>query len=385
MQTVKNFDFLIINAGVLLSRYNLKNLNAIILYVIGSILENRLNRIKGKWKYIMKHVCIIAEAGVNHNGDFNLATQMVNSAKEAGADYVKFQTFKPEKVVSKYAEKAEYQKKTTQSDESQLQMLQKLALSEADFIKLKQYCDQIGIGFISTPFDIESIDFLETFNMDFWKVPSGEVNNLPYLEAIAKTGRKIIMSTGMCDIEEIKEAVKVFEKFNVPEIILLHCNTQYPTPFEHVNLAAMNTIKEQLKKPVGYSDHTLGIEVSISAVALGAIVIEKHFTLDKNMKGPDHQASLDPFELKNMVLAIRNIENAIGNGLKKASPSENENKMIARKSIVASRFIKKGEILSEDNLTTKRPGNGISPMQWYNMLGTIATRDFQEDEMIERK
>lgn len=331
----------------------------------------------------MKHVCIIAEAGVNHNGSFELAKKMVDAAKEAGVDYVKFQTFNPQKLVSKYAEKAEYQKKNTGSNETQLEMLQKLTLTEQNFIALKEYCNEVGIGFISTPFDLESIYFLEKFNMDFWKVPSGEVTNLPYLEAIAKTKRKVIMSSGMCDIQEIRDAIDVLEKNGTSEIVLLHCNTQYPTPYGHVNLSAMNTIKDALHKEVGYSDHTQGIEVPIAAVAMGATVIEKHFTLDKEMEGPDHKASLDPIELKQMVTAIRNIEQAIGNGLKEPSPSEIANKAIARKSIVASRAIKKGEIFSEDNLTTKRPGTGISPMEWHQIIGNIAKRDFFEDEMIE--
>lgn len=331
----------------------------------------------------MKHVCIIAEAGVNHNGSFELAKKMVDAAKMAGVDYVKFQTFNPEKLVSRFAEKAEYQKETTGASESQLEMLQKLTLTNDNFIELKEYCDSIGIGFISTPFDLDSIDFLDTFNMDFWKIPSGEVTNLPYLEAVAKTGRKVIMSTGMCDVEEILAAVKVLEDNGTKEIELLHCNTQYPTPFEDVNLNAMLTIKNATAKKVGYSDHTLGIEVPIAAVALGAEVIEKHFTLDKTMAGPDHRASLNPVELKNMVDAIRNIERALGDTDKVVSPSETANKAVARKSIVASRDIKLGEILSADNLTTKRPGNGVTPMKWYEVVGTKAVRDFKEDEMIE--
>lgn len=331
----------------------------------------------------MDNVMIIAEAGVNHNGDFNLAKQMVDVAKEAGVDYVKFQTFRPEKVVSKFAEKAEYQKETTGVDESQLEMLKKLTLTDDNFIELKYYCDEIGIGFISTPFDLESIDFLETFDMDFWKVPSGEVTNLPYLEAIANTGRKVVMSTGMCDVDEINEAIAVLEKYNIPEIVLLHCNTQYPTPFEHVNLKAMKNIAEKTGRIIGYSDHTQGIEVPIAAVAMGARVIEKHFTLDKNMEGPDHKASLNPVELKAMVSAIRNIEKAIGTGVKELSPSEIANKVVVRKSIVAARSIKKGEMFSYDNLATKRPGNGISPMKWHSVVGEIAKRDFQEDELIE--
>lgn len=331
----------------------------------------------------MKHVCIIAEAGVNHNGSFELAKKMVDAAKEAGVDYVKFQTFKPEKLVSKFAEKADYQKETTGNDETQLDMLKKLTLTNDNFIEIKKYCDQIGIGFISTPFDLDSIEFLETFNMDFWKVPSGEVTNLPYLEAIARTGRDVVMSTGMCNVQEINEAVLVLEKNGTKNITLLHCNTQYPTPFEDVNLKAMETIKEATNKKVGYSDHTLGIDVPIAAVAMGAEVIEKHFTLDKNMEGPDHRASLNPSELNTMVSGIRNIEKALGEGLKVASASEIANKAVARKSIVAARNISKGELLTEDNLTTKRPGNGISPMKWHDVLGTRAVRDFKEDELIE--
>lgn len=331
----------------------------------------------------MQKVCIIAEAGVNHNGDITTARKMVDVAKKAGVDYIKFQTFVPEKLVSRYAEKAEYQKETTDAAESQLDMLRKLSLSEADFISLKEYCDEVGIGFISTPFDIESIGFLQKLEMDFWKIPSGEITNLPYLEKIAGTGRKVILSTGMSDVQEIKEAVKVLEDGGTPEIILLHCNTQYPTPFEDVNLSAMNTIAKETGKTVGYSDHTKGIEVPIAAVAMGACVIEKHFTLDKNMEGPDHKASLEPNELTQMVSAIRHIEKAIGTGIKGPTASEIGNKSIARKSIVAACKIVKGEILSEKNITTKRPGNGISPMKWHEIIGKAAPRDFSKDELIE--
>lgn len=331
----------------------------------------------------MAHVCIIAEAGVNHNGSFEVAKKMVDVAKEAGVDYIKFQTFVPKNLVSRFAEKAEYQKKTTGAGESQLQMLEKLALSNDEYWKLKEYCNQIGIGFISTPFDLESIDFLEKFDMDFWKVPSGEITNLPYLEAIGKTHRKVIMSTGMCDIDEIKDAIEVLEKNGAKDIVLLHCNTQYPTPYEDVNLFAMNTIKQECGKQIGYSDHTLGIEVPIAAVAMGAMVIEKHFTLDKEMEGPDHRASLNPGELKKMVSSIRNIEIAMGNGVKATSESELENKGVARKSIVAAVKIKKGEVFTANNLTVKRPGKGISPMQWYQIIGRTAIRDFEEDELIE--
>lgn len=331
----------------------------------------------------MSRVKIIAEAGVNHNGDIIIAKKMIDFAKEAGADYIKFQTFIPENLVSKYAKKAEYQKITTASNESQLQMLRKLMLSENEFIEISDYCEATSIGFISTPFDLESVGFLNSFNMDFWKVPSGEITNLPYLVEIAKTGKPIILSTGMSNLDEIDEAISVLKDNGAGKITLLHCNTQYPTPIEDVNLNAMLTLKDRYNCDVGYSDHTLGIEVSIAAVALGATVIEKHFTLDRNMEGPDHKASLEPSEFKSMVSAIRNIEKALGTGNKVASPSEIENKDIARKSIVASRMIKKGEVFTKDNITTKRPGSGISPMKWYNVIGAVAKRDFQEDELIE--
>ena len=331
----------------------------------------------------MKHICIIAEAGVNHNGNFELAKKMVKAAKEAGADYIKFQTFIPEKLVSRYAEKAAYQKKATGNEDSQLKMLEKLTLTNKNFYQLKVYCDEIGIGFISTPFDLESMAFLEKFNMDFWKVPSGEVTNLPYLEAIAKTKRKVLLSTGMCSMDDINAAVNVLESNGCLDITLLHCNTQYPTPYEHVNLLAMNAIKNETGKKIGYSDHTQGIEVPIAAVAMGATVIEKHFTLDKKMEGPDHQASLEPYELKEMVLAIRNIEKAFGDGIKQPSASEKENMHVARKSIVAATDIKEGDVFTVDTLAIKRPGNGISPMKWYDVVGKRAIRDFKKDELIE--
>ena len=331
----------------------------------------------------MSKVKIIAEAGVNHNGDIIIAKKMIDFAKEAGVDYIKFQTFIPENLVSKYAKKAEYQKITTASNESQLQMLRKLMLSENEFIEISDYCEATSIGFISTPFDLESVGFLNSFNMDFWKVPSGEITNLPYLVEIAKTGKPIILSTGMSNLDEIDEAISVLKDNGAGKITLLHCNTQYPTPMEDVNLNAMLTLKDRYNCDVGYSDHTLGIEVPIAAVALGVTVIEKHFTLDRNMEGPDHKASLEPKEFKSMVSAIRNIEKALGTGNKVASPSEIENKDIARKSIVASRMIKKGEVFTKDNITTKRPGSGISPMRWYNVIGAVAKRDFQEDELIE--
>lgn len=330
----------------------------------------------------MEHICIIAEAGVNHNGNFDTAIQMVKAAKRAGADYIKFQTFVPEKLVSESAQKAEYQKKTTGADESQLDMLKKLTLTNSEFLEIKKYCDELEIGFISTPFDLESVEFLESMNMDFWKIPSGEITNLPYLEKLAMTKRRIVMSTGMSDMKEIKDAVALLEIKGAGDITLLHCNTQYPTPFCDVNLKAMNEIKMETGKKVGYSDHTSGIEIPIAAVAMGAVMIEKHFTLDREMKGPDHKASLEPDELKKMVLAIRNIEKAVGDGIKRPSDSEVKNRDIVRKSIVASKDIKSGETFSKDNLTTKRPGDGISPMHWYEVLGKDAIKDFRKDEKI---
>lgn len=326
---------------------------------------------------------IIAEAGVNHNGSIELAKQMVEQAKAAGADYIKFQTFRPEALVSKYAEKAAYQKETTGAGESQLEMLQKLALTQEQFCELKKYCEQVGIGFLSTPFDLESIDFLEGLHMDFWKIPSGEITNLPYLVRIARTGREIVMSTGMCSITDIEAAMDILQKNGAGAITLLHCNTQYPTPMEDVNLRVMHTLREHFGVPVGYSDHTVGIEVPIAAAALGATVIEKHFTLDHTMEGPDHRASLEPDELRAMVAAIRHIEVALGDPAKTVTASESGNRTVARKSIVARREIRKGEIFDETNLTVKRPGNGISPMRWNEILGMQAIRDFEEDELIE--
>ena len=328
------------------------------------------------------NVVIIAEAGVNHNGSVKLAKQMIEEAARAGADYIKFQTFKPEKLVSKYAQKADYQKKTTGSQESQLQMLEKLALSYDDFVELKKYCEQIGIGFLSTPFDEDSIRFLDRLDMDFWKIPSGEITNYPYLVQVAQTGRDIVLSTGMCEMDEIADAIKVLEENGAGNISLLHCNTEYPTPYEDVNLLAMNQMREVFNKQVGYSDHTVGIEVPIAAVALGAAIIEKHFTLDKNMEGPDHKASLEPLELTQMICSIRHIEKSLGNGNKKRTASEQHNIAAARKSIVAKCAISKGDIFTEANLTVKRPGNGISPMRWKEIIGTRAERDYLEDELI---
>lgn len=331
----------------------------------------------------MNSIFIIAEAGVNHNGDMKLAKKLVDAAKSAGADAVKFQTFKAECLVSKTAQKAEYQKKAAEAEESQLEMLKKLELTYSGFKELKEYCAQKGIVFLSTAFDLDSIDFLESLEIPIFKVPSGEITNLPYLIKIAGTGKPVILSTGMSDLEEVEWALKVLRENGAGAITLLHCNTQYPTPFENANLLAMPTLKERFGVAVGYSDHTLGIEAPIAAVALGAAVIEKHFTLDKNLEGPDHKASLDPQELTAMVTSIRNIEAALGDGIKKPSASEMLNKPAARKSIVAKRNIAKGEIFTENNLTIKRPGNGISPMRWFEVLGTSAARDFCEDELIE--
>ncbi|MBI9094590.1 MAG: N-acetylneuraminate synthase [Sphaerochaeta sp.] len=326
---------------------------------------------------------IIAEAGVNHNGNLDLARKMIDAAKEAGVDCIKFQTFKAEALVSGKATKAEYQQKQTKNDESQLHMLQKLELSYDEFALLAQYCEERDISFLSTPFDFHSIEFLQTLNMKYWKIPSGEITNLPYLIKIAQTHMPIILSTGMSTIEEISDALKVLREYGCGEVTLLHCTTEYPAPYAEVNLRAMETLRKEFHVSVGYSDHTKGIEVPIAAVALGATVIEKHFTLDRQMEGPDHKASLEPDELKAMVNAIRNIEVALGSGEKKPSLSEIKNIPIVRKSIIASRHIVEGENFSEDNITTKRPGNGISPMRWFEVLGKVSKRSFQEDELIE--
>lgn len=330
----------------------------------------------------MAKVLIIAEAGVNHNGDINLARQLIDKAKEAGADIIKFQTYNLDSIVSKFAEMADYQKDNMGMVESQKEMLKKITLPYEAFWELYKYCKNKDIQFLSTPFDIESIHFLNDM-VPFWKIPSGEVTNYPYLVEIAKTGKPVVMSTGMCKLQEIDEAIKVLKTNGTSDITLLHCNTQYPTPYKDVNLRAMETLRNRYKVKVGYSDHTKGIEVPIAAVALGAEVIEKHFTLDKNLPGPDHKASLEPKELAAMVSSIRNIEEALGSPNKTASNSERENIAIARKSIVAAMNIKKGEILTVDNLTTKRPGTGISPMRWNEVLGSKAIRDFIEDEVIE--
>lgn len=328
-------------------------------------------------------VLVIAEAGVNHNGSLSLAKELAKKAKEAGVDYVKYQTFNPSAMVSRFAEKAEYQKQNTDSKQSQLKMLEDLMLTYDEFVELRNYCDEIGVGFLSTAFDYESINFLSELGCSIWKIPSGEITNYPYLVEIAKKHQPIILSTGMCNEQEIADAIEVLQSNGAGEIRLLHCTTEYPTPFEDVNLKAMCSMKERFGLEVGYSDHTKGIEVPIAAVAMGATIIEKHFTLDKNMEGPDHKASLEPDELKQMVDSIRNIEKALGSGIKQPAESERKNIAIARKSIVASVPIRKGEVFTVENITTKRPGNGISPMRWNEVIGTCAVRDFEEDELIE--
>lgn len=332
----------------------------------------------------MNRTLIIAEAGVNHNGNIDMALQLIEKAAEAGVDYVKFQTFKSEKLVSQHATKAEYQKATTSGEDSQLKMLQQLELSYEDHYRLIKHCNHCGIKFLSTAFDLDSIEFLHSLNLDLWKIPSGEITNLPYLRRIAQKGSRVIMSTGMCTPEDIKAALNVLTSNGTPlkNITLLHCNTEYPTPWNDVNLRAMHDIANRFNVAVGYSDHTQGIEVPIAAVALGATVIEKHFTLDNNLPGPDHRASLEPQQLKAMVDAIRHIELSIGNGVKQISASEQKNIIIARKSIVAATYIKKGEFFTEDNITVKRPGGGISPMKWDEIIGTTASRDYAPDEMI---
>lgn len=333
-----------------------------------------------------QHVLIIAEAGVNHNGSIEIAKKLVDKAVEAGVDIIKFQTFKAEKLVSKSAKQAEYQKKNigNHADDSQYNMLKKLELSEQDHQELMTYCKEKGIRFWSTAFDLDSIDFLHSLNLGLWKIPSGEITNYPYIKKIAQYHEPVILSTGMCEMSDITAAMNALQKNGVQknQITILHCNTEYPTPYEDVNLFAMQQIRKEFDVAVGYSDHTKGIEVPIAAVALGASVIEKHFTLDRNMEGPDHKASLEPDELKAMVSAIRNIEKALGNGKKAVSESERKNIAIARKSIVAACPIKKGDVFTEQNLTVKRPGTGISPMRWEDVIGTTAIRDFREDELI---
>lgn len=329
---------------------------------------------------------IIAEAGVNHNGSIEIAKKLIDVAAKAGADFVKFQTFKADKLVSKDAKKAEYQSiNLMDADNSQYNMLKKLELSESMHEGLITYASQKGIQFLSTAFDVESLDYLDQLGLPLFKIPSGEITNKPYLEHIAKKRKPVIMSTGMSDLGEVKSALEVLTLNGLTndQITVLQCTTEYPAPMEEVNLKAMITMAEALKVKTGFSDHTEGIEISLAAVAMGAMVIEKHFTLDKNMEGPDHQASLEPAELKGLITGIRNIEKALGNGIKTPSTSEIKNKEAARKSIVALKEIKSGEIFSLDNLTVKRPGDGLSPMHWDRVLGKVAKKDFEPDEQIE--
>ena len=327
------------------------------------------------------HTMIIAEAGVNHNGKMDLAYRLIDVAFKAGADYVKFQTWKSENIISKYAQKAAYQKETTDAAESMLEMEKRLELSYNQFVELKCYCDSLGIGFLSTPFDVESARFLHGIGLGLIKIPSGEMTNLPLLEEIGRHPWNIILSTGMSEIQEVEEAVSVLGR---PErITLMQCNTQYPTPMQDMNLHVMRTLENHFHIPVGLSDHSLGIEVSIAAAALGARIVEKHITLDRAMEGPDHKASIEPNELETMVRAIRNIEQALGDGTKRVTDSERENLLVARKSIVAKHRILKGELFTEKNLAAKRPGSGISPMRWHEIIGLTAIRDFEEDEIIE--
>jgi len=326
---------------------------------------------------------VIAEAGVNHNGDIELAKQLVDEACTAGADYIKFQTFKAENLVTAKARKTEYQERQTGSDESQYSMLKRLELLYRDFVVLNDYCKAKGISFLSTPFDNESIEFLDKLGMQVWKIPSGEVTNYPYLVKIAETHKPIIMSTGMCTLDDVNSAIQVLNSHGCGPISLLHCTTEYPAPYSEVNLKAMETLRSRFNLPVGYSDHTQGIVIPIAAVAMGAVVLEKHFTLDKTMEGPDHKASLDPGELKAMIEAIRNVEVSLGDGAKTPTDSERRNMGIARKSIVAMKPIREGEQFTTENITTKRPGSGINPMRWNEVLGQCAKRSFEEDELIE--
>jgi len=331
----------------------------------------------------MDSIFIIAEAGVNHNGDLNLAKKLVDEAVKCRVDAVKFQTFKACNLVTSNAKQANYQINNLKEKTSQLQMLEKLELSYEDYIDLKQYCDKKKIIFLSSPFDLESIDFLNSIGMEIFKIPSSEIENVPYLRKIAKLKKKVIVSTGMSNLSDIEFALKILKDGGTKDVIVLHCNTDYPTKMEEVNLRAMETIKNVFKVTVGYSDHTKGIEVAIAATALGAKVIEKHFTLDKSMNGPDHKASLEPFELKNMVKAIRNIEIALGYGEKIPTPSEKINSKVSRKSLVAKVSIKAKEIFTEENICVKRPGTGLSPKNWDYVIGKEAKRDFEKDEFID--
>ncbi len=331
----------------------------------------------------MSRVFVIAEAGVNHNGDIKIAKQLIDTASEAGADAVKFQTFQADSLVCRTAKKANYQLEMTDKAETQYDMLKKLELTQQMHKELIEHCAKKNIMFLSTPFDLASIALLSELGMQLYKIPSGEITNLPYLREIARQHKKIILSTGMSSMDEVKAAVKILKDNGAEGITLLHCNTQYPTPITDVNLLAMVKMQEETGLPVGYSDHTQGIEIPIAATALGAVVIEKHFTLDKDMEGPDHKASLEPQELVRMVEAIRKTELALGNKIKQVSGSEKLNVEIVRKSIVAATNIKRGEKYTEKNLTTKRPGMGINPMLWDEVIGKLANKDYKADELIE--
>ena len=326
---------------------------------------------------------VIAEAGVNHNADINTAFKLVDVAKESGADIVKFQTAIPEEVVTKNADKADYQKNINEN-ETQLEMTKRIHLPLDDFIKIHNYCKNKKIQFLTTTFGLRSTEFIAKLKPELFKIPSGEITNLPYLRKISSFKKKIILSTGMSNMDEIAQAIKVINSCGVKkcDLTVLHCSTEYPANIENINLRVMQKIKEKFNVDVGYSDHTVGINIPPIAVAMGAKVIEKHFTLDKNQKGPDHKASLEPFELKDMILNIRKIESALGNGIKKPTPEEMKNINVVRKSIVAAKEIQQGETLNEDNITTKRPGNGISPMLWDEIIGTKAVKNFERDELI---
>lgn len=329
-------------------------------------------------------IFIIAEAGVNHNGSLETAKRLVDAAAQAGADCVKFQTYITEEDTSVFAAQADYQKQNTgDGGQSQYEMLKKLELGYEEFRELKRYCGEKGILFLSSPFELRSVAFLEEIGIPFWKIASSEITNYPFLKKIAQNGKPIVMSTGMCTLQEIRQAMDVLLSCGDRKIVLLQCNTEYPTPMQDVNLRAMLGLQREFGCPVGYSDHTQGIEIPIAAAALGAVIIEKHFTLDKQMEGPDHIASLDPNELEAMVRAIRNVETALGSPAKEISESERKNRTAARKSVVAARDIRRGEILTEENIAAKRPGGGISPMRWEELLGQRAVRDFIRDEMIE--
>lgn len=334
---------------------------------------------------MMSNVIIIAEAGVNHNGDLSRALALIEAAAEAGANYVKFQTFKAEKLVNRNAQKADYQKKNMPGDEiTQFAMLRKLEMADHWYPNLIEKCIEKNIGFLSSAFDLDSIELLREFNLPFWKIPSGEITNLPYLRKVGQYASDVILSSGMCNMQEIQEAISILTANGVDteRITVLHCNTEYPTPFEHVNLNAMLEIREQLGVRVGYSDHTLGIEVPIAAVALGALVIEKHFTLDRNMEGPDHKASLEPYELEEMIIAIRHIEAALGSKIKAPTASEEKNIIIARKSIHTAKVINAGDVITEQHLIMKRPGDGISPMRMAEIVGKKALYNIPEDHKI---